>query len=67
MMKIQTAKNTLHRLLTMFSNGITARKGSLFTEDGAPCHTGKGIQNWLTENGINQHPWQSQSLDTTTT
>ena len=34
---------------------------SLFMEDGAPCHFARATQNWLSQNGINNLPWLSQS------
>ena len=49
--------------LPIFSSGKMNKFESLFMEDGAPCHSAKATQNWLSQNGINKLPWPSQSPD----
>ena len=50
-------------LLPIFSSGKMNKFESLFMENGAPCHSARAKQNWLSQNGINKLPWPSQSPD----
>ena len=49
--------------LPIFSNGQMNKVNSLFMENGAPCHSARATQLWLSQIGINKLPWPSQSLD----
>ena len=63
---INSAKyvSILHeRLLPIFSSGKMNKVNSLFMEDGAPCHSGRVTQHWLSQNGINKLPCPIQSPD----
>ena len=50
-------------LVPIFSSGQINKDDTLFMEDAAPCHTARGTQLWLSENGISKLPWPSQSPD----
>ena len=63
---INSAKyiSILHKgLLPIFSSGKMNKVNSLFMEDGAPCHSARATQHWLSQNGINKLLRPSQSPD----
>ena len=60
---INSSKYASILLIIIFSSDQINKDDTIFMEDGAPCHTARATQLWLSENGETKLPWPSQSPD----